>query len=36
LNKRGGPATNMYRNSKRSPEGAAIREDLSSKNLNED
>jgi len=26
----------MYRNSKRSPEGAAIREDLSSKNLNED
>jgi len=26
----------MYRNSKRSPEGAAMREDLSLKNLKED
>jgi len=29
-------ATNMCRNSKKSPEGAAMREDLSSKNLNKD
>ena len=36
MNKEREPATNMCRNSKRSPGGAAIREDPSSKNLNKD
>jgi len=36
LSKEGEPATSMCRNSKKSPGGAAMREDPSSKNLNED
>jgi len=36
LSKGEGPATSIYRNLKRSPGGAVIREDLSLKNLRED
>jgi len=36
LNREGGPATSMYRNSKRSPGGVAMREDPSLKSLKED
>jgi len=36
LSKEGEPTTNTYRNSKRLPEEAAMREGPSSKNLKED
>ena len=36
MNREGGPVTSMYRNSKRLPGGAAMREDPSSKSLKED